>query len=233
MASRARNGSLVAILLAAAAAVPASLAAQEDARLEAMASWVAMDAATGYETRVTPGMAEAMPGWSSDRWGNLVAVVGSGSPRRIVACALDRPSYAASQITGDGYLRVHRIGRGSTHPLWDQAFEAQPVRVLTRTGPGGGGGGAQQRPLRRPAPPRDRRGGGGRPVGGRGGRVGRGGGGPGDRAARPDRPPPPPVAAGGRGGGAGRRSPRGLRRRGHPGRCRARRPRALRGRPTS
>ena len=135
MASRTNNGSLVAILLVAAAAVPAALAAQEDARLEAMASWVAVDAATGYETRVTPGMAAAMPGWNSDRWGNLVAVVGSGSPRRIVACALDRPSYAASQITADGYLRVHRIGRGSRHPLWDQAFEAQPVRVLTRTGP--------------------------------------------------------------------------------------------------
>ena len=134
MASRTRTGILLAMLVATAAAA-APLTGQEDARLEAMASWVAMDAATGYETRVTPGMAEAMDGWSSDRWGNLVATVGSGSPRRIVACALDRPSYAASQITADGYLRVHRIGRGSNHPLWDQAFEAQPVRVLTRTGP--------------------------------------------------------------------------------------------------
>ena len=133
MASRTRTGILLALVATAAAAAP--LTGQEAARLQAMASWVAVDAATGYETRVTPAMAEAMDGWSSDRWGNLVAVVGSGSPRRIVACALDRPSYAASQITADGYLRVHRIGRGSNHPLWDQAFEAQPVRVLTRTGP--------------------------------------------------------------------------------------------------
>ncbi|HKJ03357.1 MAG TPA: M20/M25/M40 family metallo-hydrolase, partial [Longimicrobiales bacterium] len=52
-----------------------------------------------------------------------------------VACALDRPSLAVSQITDDGYLRLHRIGRGSRHPLWDQQFEAQQVRVLTESGP--------------------------------------------------------------------------------------------------
>ena len=135
MAMRAPAGSLLAMVLALAAADTGLLAGQDDARLKAMASWVAVDAPTGYETRLTPAVAEAMDGWSSDRWGNLVAVVGSGSPRRIVACALDRPSYAASQITADGYLRVHRIGRGSNHPLWDQAFEAQHVRVMTRTGP--------------------------------------------------------------------------------------------------
>lgn len=103
--------------------------------LEAVASWLGPDVATGYETRLTGRLADAMPGWSSDRWGNLVRVVGSGSPRRIIACALDRPALSASQITDDGYLRVHRIGRGSGHPLWDQAFEAQQVRILTPRGP--------------------------------------------------------------------------------------------------
>jgi putative aminopeptidase FrvX len=90
---------------------------------------------TGYETRGSPGLADGMTGWEVDHWGNVVRVVGSGSPRRIVACALDRPALSASQITDDGYLRVHRIGRGSRHPLWDQAFEAQQVRVLTPDGP--------------------------------------------------------------------------------------------------
>ena len=115
---------------------PISLAAQtSDADLEAMASWVGLDVATGYETRVAADLAARMPGWTADQWGNLVKQVGSGSPRRVVACALDRPSYAVSQITDDGYLRVHRIGAGSRHPLWDQAFEAQQVRVLTSEGP--------------------------------------------------------------------------------------------------
>lgn len=116
---------------------PGSLDAQRgtDQGIEAIASWIALDVATGYETRAAARLAGAVPGWRTDRWGNLVMRVGAGSPRRIVACALDRPSYAVSQITEDGYLRVHRIGSGSRHPLWDQAFEAQQVRILTRTGP--------------------------------------------------------------------------------------------------
>ncbi len=115
---------------------PSALAAQDsDADQEAMASWVALDVTTGYETRVATDLAAGMSGWTVDQWGNLVKRVGSGSPRRIVACALDRPGYAVSQITDTGYLRVHRIGRGSRHPLWDQAFEAQQVRILTEQGP--------------------------------------------------------------------------------------------------
>lgn len=109
--------------------------AQDVDALAAIASWTTVDVVTGYETRTAGDLAAAMPGWTADHWGNLVRVVGSGSPRRIVACALDRPGLSASQITDDGYLRVHRIGRGSDHPLWDQAFEAQQVRVLTRSGP--------------------------------------------------------------------------------------------------
>ncbi len=101
----------------------------------AVASWTAVDVATGYETRLTPRLADAMPGWTMDQWGNLVRTVGSGSPHRVLACALDAPAYSASQIRDDGYLRVHRIGRGSRHPLWDQQHEAKPVRILTPRGP--------------------------------------------------------------------------------------------------
>ena len=106
-----------------------------DVDLRAIASWTAVDAATGYETRIAPTLAGALGDWHADRWGNVVTTVGSGSPHRIVACALDTPSYAVTQITAEGYLRVHRIGRGSRHPLWDQQFEAQQVRILTATGP--------------------------------------------------------------------------------------------------
>lgn len=118
-------------------AVPSLLAAQTTEQdLAAIATWVAVDSATGYEGRTSPALAAALGRtWKSDTWGNVATTVGTGSPHRIVACALDRPSYAVSQITDDGYLRVHRIGRGSRHPLWDQQFEAQQVRVFTRSGP--------------------------------------------------------------------------------------------------
>jgi putative aminopeptidase FrvX len=101
----------------------------------ALASWVQLDMPTGYETRISPHIAIEMNGWASDQWGNLTMTVGSGGTKTVVACGLDRPSYSVSQITKDGYLRVHRIGRGSSHPLWDQAHEAQTVRILTQNGP--------------------------------------------------------------------------------------------------
>ena len=115
---------------------PQSAAAQtaDDRTLAAIASWVAVDAATGYERRIAPALAAAI-GWTADAHGNIVTTVGAGSPHRIIACALDRPSYAVSQIRDDGYLRLHRIGGGSRHPLWDQQFEAQQVRVMTMKGP--------------------------------------------------------------------------------------------------
>jgi putative aminopeptidase FrvX len=108
--------------------------AQEEAS-SAVASWINVDLATGYETRGAPAVAAGLPGWEVDRWGNVVRTVGSGAPHRVLACGLDAPAYAASQITEDGYLRVHRIGWGSDHPLWDQQHEAKPVRILTRQGP--------------------------------------------------------------------------------------------------
>lgn len=129
------RGSLVIALLVLAGGGPSRLAAQSGTgHLDALASWVAVDTATGYEGRTSPALAAAL-GWNADQWGNVVTTVGSGSPHHVVACALDRPSYAVTEVRDDGYLRLHRIGRGSRHPLWDQQFEAQQVRVLTATGP--------------------------------------------------------------------------------------------------
>ena len=129
------RGTLLGLVCIWAATQPVVAQHDVDGDLESIASWVALDVATGYETRASDRLEAALPGWQADRWGNLVKRVGSGRPRHIVACGLDRASYAATQITDDGYLRVHRIGRGSSHPLWDQAHEAQQVRILTESGP--------------------------------------------------------------------------------------------------
>lgn len=129
-----RSNPLAPALFAAVLPFAAPALAQEEAS-EAAASWVQVDVATGYETRGAPAVAAGLSGWEVDRWGNVVRTLGSGAPHRVLACGLDAPAYAASQITEDGYLRVHRIGRGSEHPLWDQQHEAKPVRILTRQGP--------------------------------------------------------------------------------------------------
>ena len=115
--------------------VAASLvhAQQDDAAR--IASWVALDAPTGHEHLATNPLLEQFPGWQRDRYGNLLRTIGSGSPHRVVACALDTYSYAVSQITDAGYLRLHRVGNGSSHTLWDQAHQGQQLRILTGSGP--------------------------------------------------------------------------------------------------
>jgi len=100
----------------------------------ALRSWIALDAPPGWEHVATDSIMQAMPGWKRDALGNLVLRKGSGSPRRVVACALDRPGFAVTEITDDGYLRLREAGAGRQHPLWVQFHEGQRIRILTRAG---------------------------------------------------------------------------------------------------
>src|SRR5215213_8687217 len=108
--------------------------AQDGASLTSrLRSWLALDAPPGAENRQTKYLVGA--GWKRDALGNLMLRKGSGSPRRVVACALDRPAFAVTEITADGYLRLREIGAGRQHPLWIQFHEGQRIKVLTRDGP--------------------------------------------------------------------------------------------------
>ena len=101
---------------------------------DALRSWIALDAPPGWEHVATDSIMRAMPGWKRDGLGNLVLRKGSGSPRRVVACGLDRPGFAVTEITDDGYLRLREAGGGRQHSLWVQFHEGQRIRVLTRAG---------------------------------------------------------------------------------------------------
>jgi putative aminopeptidase FrvX len=100
----------------------------------ALASWIDLDAPPGREQLATDIIMKAMPGWQRDALGNLILRKGSGSPRRVVACGLDRPAFAVTEITDDGYLRLREAGVGLMHPLWIQFHEGQRIKVLTRSG---------------------------------------------------------------------------------------------------
>ncbi len=97
-------------------------------------SWIALDAPPGWEHRATDVIMRNLPGWQRDALGNLILRKGNGSPRRVVACALDRPGFAVTEITDEGYLRLREVGAGRQHPLWNQFHEGQQLRVLTRNG---------------------------------------------------------------------------------------------------
>src|SRR5678815_2023131 len=101
---------------------------------DALRSWIALDAPPGWEHVATDPIMRAMPGWKRDVLGNLILRKGSGSPRRVVACGLDRPGFAVTEITDDGYLRLREAGAGRQHSLWVQFHEGQRIRVLTRAG---------------------------------------------------------------------------------------------------
>ena len=100
----------------------------------ALSGWILNDAPPGREHLLTDLILREMPGWKRDQLGNLILRKGSGSPRRVVACALDRPGFAVTEITDDGYLRLREVGGGRQHPLWTQFHEGQRIRVLTRGG---------------------------------------------------------------------------------------------------
>ncbi len=100
----------------------------------ALATWVALDAAPGDERTAGAVIRRADARWVQDTQGNLIRRIGSGRPRRVIACGIDHPGYVVSEITAAGYLRVHRAGNASLHPLWDQAHEAQQVAVRTARG---------------------------------------------------------------------------------------------------
>jgi putative aminopeptidase FrvX len=64
-----------------------------------------------------------------DALGDVVLTVGSGEPRRLVACALGEPGFIVSGIRDDGYLRVVPAGAGLTGALWTQSFQGQTVMI--------------------------------------------------------------------------------------------------------
>ncbi len=103
----------------------------------AVSTWIALIATPGYERLATDRILGATSGWTRDDTGNLVKHTGSGSPKRVVACGIDETGYVVSDVTDDGYLRVHGIGNGKHPALWDQYHEGQRVIVIAvdRTNP--------------------------------------------------------------------------------------------------
>ena len=101
----------------------------------ALTSWIGLQAPPGREHFATDKILQVMPGWKRDALGNLILRKGSGSPRRVIACGLDRPALAVTEITDDGYIRLREVGARPPHPLWLQFHEGQRIEVLTRNGP--------------------------------------------------------------------------------------------------
>lgn len=106
--------------------------ADRNAILSAIASWIALDVTPGREALVAPQM-KAL-GFQPAPLDGYMIRRGRGSPRRVVACALDETGYVVSAITDDGFLRLHGSGNTRHSALWDQFHEGQRIRVRTSRG---------------------------------------------------------------------------------------------------
>lgn len=108
--------------------------AQSPALLQAYASTSAVTGREEEASRFVQSLFKAGK-VQKDRLGNLVLVLGSGLPRRLLVTPLDEPGYVISQIQPNGYLRVAPVGGGQVGPLFHQFLEGHDVRILTDTGP--------------------------------------------------------------------------------------------------
>ena len=78
----------------------------------------------------------AKPAFSAkiDSLSDVIVTIGSGSPHRLLAAAIDEPGYVVTRITDDGYLQLQRLPQLGNLPLFNELYAAQPVKVRTRQG---------------------------------------------------------------------------------------------------
>src|SRR5688500_7431680 len=93
----------------------------------------AIPAPVGYESRLADTVLALLPGARRDRAGSVVLTVGTGPPRRLIACRLDEPGWVVGGIRSDGYLTLRRLP-GLAPPLFDQQLEGHRVSLLGERG---------------------------------------------------------------------------------------------------
>jgi putative aminopeptidase FrvX len=135
---------LVAALLLAVESPAGSAGPSAPNLADELLAFLRIPAVTGHEGAAAAFVRSrlvGLPGGSveSDALGNVVVTLGSGSPRRLVACPLDEPGFVVSHIQEDGYLRLASSGNAPVGALWEQAHQGQPVFIGGKRGlvPGG------------------------------------------------------------------------------------------------
>src|SRR5262245_52390662 len=112
-----------ATILAALLGLPASTTAAESPTLsQEVEGLLHVVSLTGYEASAVRYIRQRLDGLPvvEDTLGNLTVALGSGRPRRLLACALDEAGYVVSHIREDGYLQLSRVGQRPFSTLWDQ-----------------------------------------------------------------------------------------------------------------
>ncbi len=130
-------GSLVLGLFITAVAAQAQTGARAGAADETtlLPALIASPGVSGFEGEVRDLLAQGRTtGRRVDEAGNLIVTVGQGKPHVLVCANMDEDGFFVSDVTADGYLRVHRVTTGVTNRLFEQMHCGQPLFVRTWTG---------------------------------------------------------------------------------------------------
>lgn len=111
-------------------------AQSDSALLSLIRSFARTSSIAGREEEAVGFVRSLFPAGSlkQDRLGNLVLVLGSGSPRKLLTTSLDEPGYVVSNIRADGYLRITPLGSGQG-TMFHQFLQGNEIRISTAEGP--------------------------------------------------------------------------------------------------
>ncbi|RPJ77878.1 MAG: hypothetical protein EHM13_15380, partial [Acidobacteria bacterium] len=102
-----------------------------------LARLVQAQGVSGFEGDVAAAIVRLLPAWAkpvTDEAGNLVLTIGQGSPHVLLTAPLDEDGFIVSEMTDEGFLRLHRVTTGARHRLYEQFHYGQPVVVRTPRG---------------------------------------------------------------------------------------------------
>ncbi len=90
-------------------------------------------AISGYENKLAEKIRVEISALhpKTDNLGDIIVVIGSGTPSRLIVAPIDEPGFVVSRITDDGYLRVQRLPQSGLPPIFNELYSAQPVKVRT------------------------------------------------------------------------------------------------------
>ena len=100
--------------------------------LDSLRALIRAQGVSGREDAVRRAIQSRLPAGRSaevDNLGNLVLVLGSGRPVRLVLAAMDEAGFVVTQIRPDGYLRLRRPAREPLPPLFNGYFVGQPLLI--------------------------------------------------------------------------------------------------------
>ncbi len=103
---------------------------------ERLDEFVGTSAVSGYENQLGDKIRGSLNALNpqTDNLGDVIVVIGSGAPQRLIVAPIDEPGFVISEITSDGYLRVQRLPQGGLPPIFNELYSAQPVQIRTASG---------------------------------------------------------------------------------------------------